>query len=294
MKSIFMVVMTLLVFSCKQNNEKDLQPLNDKVKAVENFVADSAAASPEPGGNTAEQKNKAGKPIPSPVTDWTQKIIKTANINLELKDYHPFNNSVHNMLAGYGAYIAQEQQQQDEAQITNEISIKVPVDRFETLVNALTADNKNKVLQKQITSADVTAEYADTKAREETKRQVRGKYQEFMNNAHKIDDVLALQSEINSITEDIEAAAGRVKYLNHQSAYSTINLRYFQVLDAAKVDNDNPGFGTKLVQAMKNGTAIIGELLVILMSIWPLLLIGAVAWYFLRRKGILKAKGGNV
>jgi hypothetical protein len=103
--------------------------------------------------------------------------------------------------------------------------------------------------------------------------------------------VLQLQSEINAITEDIEAAAGRVKYLSHQSAYSTINLRYFQVLDASKANDDkDPGFGTQLLNALKSGASFIGELIVALVSIWPLLLIGILVWYFIRRGSLLKSQ----
>lgn len=197
---------------------------------------------------------------------------------------------MHQSIATYGAYIAGEQQQEDDAQITNDISIKVPVGQFENLINYLTADKKNKALTKQITSADVTAEYADTKSRLETRKQVRDKYSQFMSNANKIDDVLRLQSEINTITEDIEAAAGRVKYLNHQASYSTINLRYFQILDASKAtDEKEPGFGSRFVGSLKAGASLVGELFVALAYIWPLLLIGCGVWYILKKKGVFRS-----
>jgi hypothetical protein len=185
MKLMYVVITTLVLFSCQNKNETPVQELDKKVELAEVELADSTATAYEeqqPSGNVEQKQKEPPPPKTVTPTDWTQKIIKTANVSVELKDYHSFNNSVHHSLAGYGAYIAQEQQQESDAQITNEISIKVPVAQFESLVNYLTADKKNKILQKQITSADVTAEYADTKAREETKRQVRAKYQQFMSN----------------------------------------------------------------------------------------------------------------
>ncbi|HET9826268.1 MAG TPA: DUF4349 domain-containing protein [Chitinophagaceae bacterium] len=59
-------------------------------------------------------------------------------------------------------------------------------------------------------------------------------------------DILNVQNEINGIQEDIEAAAGRIEYLSHSSSYSTINLTYFQILDASAKNNGDVSYGTKL------------------------------------------------
>ena len=294
MKPIFVIVMLTALISCSNENrdEAALNQLSGDLEKLQSYTADTSIQnvgdqkSDIPAGNGNQKPGN----VPVPATEWTQKIIKTANVRIELKDYNAFNTSVHHSLAVFGAYIAQEQQQEDDAQITNELSIKVPVEQFENLINYLTADKKNKILEKQISSADVTAEFADTKARLETKKQVRLKYQQFMSNASKIDDVLRLQSEINAITEDIEAAAGRVKYLSHQSAYSTINLRYFQVLDATKKIDEDPGFLREIADAFKSGAAYLGQLFVGLISIWPLLILLGAALFIARKKGLFRAK----
>jgi hypothetical protein len=301
MKLMYVVAMTVIALSCHKAEDKTpVQELANKIDEIKKDLGDSSAQDTEeeqlPAENNApgEKRDKPQSKPAAPQADWTQKIIKTAHVSLELKDYHSYDNAVHQSIATYGAYISNEQQQQDDAQITNEISIKVPVDRFEDLISYLTGDKKNKVLTRQITSADVTAEYADTRSRLETRKQVRDKYQQFMSNAGKIDDVLRLQSEINSITEDIEAAAGRVKYLSHQASYSTINLRYFQVLDASKAGYEKePGFGSRLVGSLKTGASLIGELFVALASIWPILLIGCTVWYYIRRRHFQVSSGKN-
>jgi hypothetical protein len=50
--------------------------------------------------------------------------------------------------------------------------IKVPVDQFENLMNSFSGEGI-KVIEKKISSDDVTGEMVDTKSRIETKRQVR-------------------------------------------------------------------------------------------------------------------------
>ena len=46
--------------------------------------------------------------------DWDKKIIKTARITLELKEYASFNTGIHDKLKRYGAYIAGEQQTESD------------------------------------------------------------------------------------------------------------------------------------------------------------------------------------
>lgn len=225
---------------------------------------------------------------PPPVDDWDKKIIKTAKIALELKDYNPFNTAMHGKLKMYGAYVAQEQQVQTDFKIQNDIVIKVPVDKFDDLVNSLGGADV-KLLEKTISSDDVTAELVDTKSRIEAKEQVRLQYLQLLKQAKKMEDILLVQNQINSIQEDLEAAQGRVKYLSHQAAYSTINLSYFQYLNGGNANNTEPSYFLKLKDALANGGAIISNTLLALMSIWPLLFAGVFAWVYLKKIKVKKA-----
>lgn len=95
-------------------------------------------------------------------------------------------------------------------------------------------------------------------------------------------DILSVQTEINGIQEEIESAAGRGQWLGHAAAYSTINLTYFQVLNA-KAKDESPSFGSRLLHSFKTGGQWLLELLIGLVAIWPLLLSGTVAAILVRR-----------
>lgn len=282
MKYFLVALIAMMAFACQKGLENKTEGIqNETEKQQEQVLADSVKI-----GNY-----KGAPSVPQPGSpEWDRKIIKIANVSLELKDYHSFNNNIHQNLRSFGAYVAQEQQAQTEGEISNNVTIKVPVDQFENVMNYLSVVDKHaKVLDKQITSEDVSTQVVDTKSRIETKKRLRDKYFELMNNSKKMDDVIRVQNEISSITEDIEAASSKVQYMTHQSAYSTINLKYFQVLNAAKIDDASPTFFTSFAESFKRGASFIGELLLFFVSIWPLLIGGAVAWYFIRKK-VLKPK----
>lgn len=150
--------------------------------------------------------------------------------------------------------------------------------------------NVEKVNEKKISSQDVTAEFVDTKSRLEAKRQVRERYIGLLKQAKNMEEILSVQSEINSIQEEMEAAAGRIEYLGHSASYSTINLTYFEVLNSSAKTDDNPSVGTKFINAFKTGGSGVMDLLVGLVTIWPLFLLAFIGLVIYRRTRTAKVK----
>ena len=215
------------------------------------------------------QQVPLNKPAANP--DWDKKIIKTATLKLEVKDFKGYNDNVHKTVKQFGGYIAQEEQNLTDEKSETVISIKVPVDQFETMMNQLPGADV-KVLERKINTEDVTGEVVDTKSRLEAKKQMCLKYLEFLKQSKNMEEVLQVQNEINSIQEEIESAAGRIGFLSHQSSYSTINLTFFQPLAGYTPTDNTPTFFTRISQAFKTGASWITDLFVGLISIWPLLL----------------------
>ena len=113
--------------------------------------------------------------------------------------------------------------------IENRIKIKVPVNQFQDLMTAIN-NSSEKIVDKQVSSEDVTTEVIDTKSRIEAKKKIRQRYIDLLQQAKTMAEILSIQAEINGVQEQIEMAEGRVEYLTHSSAYSTLDLYYFQYL----------------------------------------------------------------
>lgn len=270
-------IVLLLFFSACNHKERSASITDQNVKmeqvgtdnkSEEKNKADytvDTAAKPEPINNGTSKKTATN-------IDWDKKIIKTAHITMELKDYSNYNKNIHNSIKRFGAYIAGEEQTQSSSTIENTITIKVPVEQFEDLMNSFSGDGI-KILEKKITTEDVTAEVVDTKGRVEAKKEVRQQYLALLKQARSMKDILEVQNEINTITEELESASGRVKYLTHQAAYSTVNLKYFQYLNADNKPDEEPGFFTKIKDAFVSGATGIGSFIIGLIGVWPLLIL---------------------
>jgi hypothetical protein len=247
----------------ESDNEKQL-PVTGKILGVSDTTARSVSQAPPSN------------------PDWDKKIIKTAGLKLEVKDFTAYNNSLHNTVKQNGGYIAQEEQNLSEEKSESVVTIKVPVEQFENMMNQLPG-NAIKVLERKINTEDVTGEVVDTKSRLEAKKQMRFKYLEFLKQSKNMEEVLQVQNEINGIQEEIESASGRVAFLSHQAAYSTINLTFFQPLSGFIPANENPSFITRIATAFKTGGSWFTELFIALIALWPLILSGFAGYYIFRK-----------
>ncbi|HMU72839.1 MAG TPA: DUF4349 domain-containing protein, partial [Ferruginibacter sp.] len=148
----------------------------------------------------------------------------------------------------------------------------VPVDQFENMINQLPGE-EDKVLERKISTEDVTGDIVDTKARLEARKQMRAKYLELLKQSKNMEDALSVQNSVNGVQEEIESAAGRVQALSHQALFSTINLTFFQPAAGYSAPDTNPGFLTRIGQAFKTGGTWLADLFVGLISVWPLLFV---------------------
>lgn len=278
MKSIVVTAAFLLLgmlIACNRNSEGKMTAQDDiaykvtgnKQEQSGNYYADSTS--------TPDKKEKQTRTDKKPQPDWDKKIIRNATLELEVKDANTYYKTLREQVRSYGGYVAQEDQAETDYKLENRLVIKVPVDQFDLAVTGL-AEKVEKIQQRNIRSEDVTGEIVDTRSRLEAKKQVRLRYLELLNQAHNMTDILSVQQEINGIQEEIEAATGRVQWLSNAADYSTINLTYYQVINATAKD-DTPSFGSRLAASFKTGGKWILELVIGLVAIWPLLAAGVVA-----------------
>jgi len=302
MKIFITALAAVILFACNQNknSEASIQALTKTADAAPSptaetnnkqfagFLTDSTGQIPNDDKKQKQEKPQDPVQI-QPKTDWDKKIIKTATLNVEIKNYNSFYKSIREKVGQLGGYVAQEQQTENDYKIENTLTIKVPVDQFDNALSQVTT-GVEKINDKHITSEDVTGEVVDTKSRIEAKRQIRLRYLDLLKQARNMEEILNVQSEINDIQENIESASGRVNFLTHSAAYSTINLTFYEILNAtAKIDN-RPSFASRMSKAFGTGWSWIGELFVGLISIWPLLLLVTAVVFFFKRNKTIKTK----
>lgn len=296
---LLFAVLFFICLACNNKNLSDSVQKNketevDKIAVFDEKIEDEKFQNADTSifsGSDIPPQTKQSEQVTRKPVDWDKKIIKTGHLNVEVKDYKTFSRSVNEKIKKYGGYISNEEQSQSEYKIENAVVIKVPVMEFENVMSDLHIDVE-KTTVKRISSEDVTTALIDGKSRLEAKRQVRIRYMDLLKQAKNMEEIIKVQSEINAIQEEIEMVAGRINILSNTSAMSTIHFHYAQILDPQALTKEPKPetFINKLKAAFSVGWYWIGEIIITLIGIWPILLLIAFAIYYFKRKPTVKLK----
>jgi hypothetical protein len=284
MRSQILMLFTALILmsSCRQSNPENKEGvLEGRSSEEQKWKADTSFV-PPPG----QEPEQAGIQ-----QDWDKKIVRKGFLQIEVKDFKKYGNDLNNQVKQAGGYIAGEATQQTEERLENRVVIKVPVAQFSSLM-ILLSDTKEQVWDKKISSEEVTTDIIDTRLRIEAKKKIRQRYLDLLQQAKSMEDILRIQSEINNVQEQIELGEGRAAYLNHSAAMSTIELTYYQLL-AGNGPGRDTSFTVQLRRAFAGGWEAIKELLLVLVSIWPLFLVLITGLIVFKRTKVAKAKTVN-
>lgn len=212
------------------------------------------------------------------------KIIKTADIFMQVKDYKENRKAILAIVQKSGAYIATENQANNSYNIANDMTIRIKPEGFDDLLDKI-LEQSVYVDSKKITAQDVTADYVDTEARLKSKRDVEVRYTEILKKANTIKDILEVEEKLRQIREEIESCEGKLKYLTDQVSYSTINLHFYEKIDF----QPESGFFHAIGKAFKAGWKGLQMFLIGIIYLWPLWIIAVIIFYairwFIKRSG---------
>lgn len=253
---------------------KSAEPITPATYQDESAGSTDVASDESGGAALTVNGNPTAEPTPT-------KIIKTANVKLQVKNYTQALQTVKQLAASQQATVSGENEYNSHYRLENSMTIRVPAQRFDTLVNQLLTVAVY-VENKQISSEDVGEQYVDIEARMNAKKQVEARYLELLKKAGKIEEILAVERQLGQIREEIEAAQGKLKYFDNRVQFSTINLTLYQQLDYT-APNPERSFWGRLKEAFFNGWSGLLEFFVVLINLWPFLIIGGALFLLLRK-----------
>lgn len=157
--------------------------------------------------------------------------------------------------------------------------IKVPASGFSSFLSNL-EKVKHEKLQRSIQGQDVSEEYVDLESRLKAKQLMESQYTEFMKKSTKSSDLVAFANELGKIQEEIERIKGRMRYIDQNVSFSTVELRLYQTdagSDIQKKQEQDP-LGTRANKALNgslNALSVTFEWLVVILAGALPILIGA-------------------
>ena len=165
-----------------------------------------------------------------------RKIIKNGSMEFEVEDLEGAEQRVTDWVGENGGYTASSGRYQTGLHMV----LKIPAEHFDLFYSQ--AGDFGTILAKHSYVNDVTMQFFDLENRIQNKRILQERLQEYLSSAENIEELIAVENQLNEVTLEIERLEGSFKNLGHRISYSTINLD-FTLPPAMTVEDRLPSLG---------------------------------------------------
>lgn len=227
----------------------------------------------------------------NPATD--QKIIKNSQISIEVGNVTTSLDPLRNIATAHGGYLGSlSVNTQYRDRLYAVLTMRVPSSEFDSAITEIKLLGTLK--SESLSADDVTEEYVDLQAQRTALANQLAQYNRIMEIAGNVSEILEVQTEIERVQVELDRINGRLKYLDNRVDYATITVTL------QEPEPVGGGEGYSIVSVINQGIAgflaVTAGLVIILISIIPLIILGAIAylayrWWRKRKEPVQKAPG---
>lgn len=167
-----------------------------------------------------------------------QKFIITMDIQAEAEDLDAALSAVTEKAGALGGYI--EDQSQYNGSLYSgrryrsaSLTVRIPAEKLEEFTAAV--ENAGNVVSSSRSTQDVTLEYVDTESRITALKTEQARLLELMDEAATMSDLLEIESRLTDVRGELEQYTSRLKVLENQVDYATVNLDLTEVTEYTPV-----------------------------------------------------------
>ena len=226
----------------------------------------------------------------APTDSSDRMVIKESTMSLMVKDVAESIKNIQAIAEKSGGYLINSHLSKPQESGSGSISVRVPETKLtDTLIEFHQAGLR--VVDEYISGNDVTDQYVDLEARITTLNKTKAKFEQILDQAVQVQDLLNVQRELVNLQQQIDSVKGQQQYLSQSAKLSKITV-YLSTdefsLPYSPADPWRPNVVFKLaVRSLVMNLRNIGSALIwigVYSPVWvPVLLIVL----FLRKKKIL-------
>lgn len=242
-----------------------------------------------PAENAKEAENDA--PAINP-----EKIIYSADTNIETTDFDAAVNGLNELLKQYGGFV--ESASVNDANYYNKsrgsvyhrsayYTLRVPSENFNKLMGELST--LGNIPYSHVYTDNITSQYYDVQARLDAYKVQEETLLKLMDKAESIEDIIAVESRLSEVRYMIESLQSTINNWDRQVSFSSISLSIDEVSEYTPEARET--YGQRLGRAVKDGFENVVEffqdLLIFLAETLPTLIpVGVIVFFIV--KGIKK------
>lgn len=158
-----------------------------------------------------------------------QKLIYTENIDVETTEFDAFWTTINRKVESLGGYIEYSEisGQAERGDRYGNLTIRVPAEQLNQLVTEV--DEKGTITYENKTTENVTLQYVDTESHLHALKVEEETLLSLLEKAEKLSDVFDIQARLTEVRYQIESCESRLRVMDNQVTYSTVNLSVREV-----------------------------------------------------------------
>ena len=203
------------------------------------------------------------------------KIIYTANLSLESKDYDAARAALDAAAAEAGGYMESSSEYsgtEDSRSVS--LTFRVPQKNYASFLAAVA--EAGNVTYKNQQADDVTAQYMDVEARLENLKNQRTRLQQLQQQADNLSDLLEIESSLTDVQSQIESWQSQMDWYSNQVEQCTV---YVSLSEVKTYSPPSESFASRMADAFASGwqnfAQGVQQLAVFLAGAWPVVIIAA-------------------
>lgn len=221
--SFCLLILSLLLGACSASSR-------DYESAGQPNVITEMVQVEAPAEASMAEGNKGAYSVNQTAASTERLVIKNGSLSLAVDDPLLSRDNIAHMAEAMGGFVVTadmyQQTLSNGVQVPQvSMTIRVPAERLDEALQNIKAETDQPIINENLNSQDVTAEYTDLNSRLINLQAAEEQLQAIMEDANRTEDVLAVYSQLVSVREQIELIKGQMKYYEQSAALSSISIQ---------------------------------------------------------------------
>lgn len=203
------------------------------------------------------------------------KIIYTARLTLETKDYDAARAALEQALADAGGWMENSSESSyDDSSRSLSMTLRVPAENYESFLTA--AGQAASLVNRSESADDVTAQYTDVAGRIANLEGQRDRLRELQASAETLSDLLDIEAQLSDVQYQLESWQGQLDWYDDQIASCTVTVSLREVETYTPTgETFLERLGAAFAEGWQNFVAGLASIAVVLAGLWPVVVIVA-------------------
>lgn len=255
---------------------------NGRTQSSSDGAATAADNTTAPDSTTAlTGTGESSKLVDNPILN-ERKIIRNANVSVEVEDFDKAYGKLEFMIAGIG-YVQETKINKEKHYISDKevlktrgtIIIRVDAEKFGDVLKDV--KGLGLLLEENIKSDDVTDKFFDIESRLRLIKYEESRLEEYLKKITEPDTIFKTEARLTDIRHEIESLTGNLNKLGNLVKLSTITINMSEEIPSAEKLTKEKSYWNKLASgftgSLKGVVRFCGEFVIVVVTAFPALVL---------------------